>query len=477
MVPFNTPPHYPEDEEEEVYLPNSAPIEFVENPSDDDVEMMSDSGGSEVFTPETDDAKVVLAKHKDSVFCVDVHPGGKLIVSGSQDDNAIVWNLETATEVFTCTGHADSVTYVAFSPDGQFLATGDMAGCAQIWHLEFSPDSAQNVTITLNRSLQSGELSSLSWWQLPPQAIPGNRPRPLVLNIGSEDGIYSATLVGTSSRIAERPSKYLMGSGKAVVGVVAVPSTNGTEHPLFSVICRDGDFRVWDIRDERTVLQATLPMPPFDPEVDVAEEELSKGYLCIDAPLESQAVDMVAVGGFEKVVIIPCRSPPFEELESGPRRINANSLTTIQLDSGAMSVEAVEFSPTHPFLAFGTVGGQIGVYDTSLMRMRQRWSYTDPSTGYEEAFGITSLKWSHSEPLVFYTSTLAGSVVAWSASSGNGVPMAVWRGHSAAVLDLALAPVTPEFPRERFIVSSSDDHSVRVFDTERLRENMAEKGT
>lgn len=55
--------------------------------------------------------------------------------------------------------------------------------------------------------------------------------------------------------------------------------------------------------------------------------------------------------------------------------------------------------------------------------------------------------------------------------------MAVWRGHSAAVLDLVLAPVTPEFPRERFIVSSSDDHSVRVFDTERLRENMAEKGT
>lgn len=35
MVPFNTPPHYPEDEEEEVYLPNSPPIEFVENPSDD----------------------------------------------------------------------------------------------------------------------------------------------------------------------------------------------------------------------------------------------------------------------------------------------------------------------------------------------------------------------------------------------------------------------------------------------------------
>nr|CDS33677.1 angio associated migratory cell protein [Hymenolepis microstoma] len=474
MIPYNSPSHNSDDEVGEVYLPDDVPVEYAEVPSDEDVEMMSDSRGSEVFTPETDDAKLVLAKHRDSVFCVDVHPTGKLIASGSQDDNAIVWNLETGIEIFICTGHSDSVTYVAFSPDGQFLATGDMAGCTQIWHLAFPSNSVQDTIITLNRSLQFGELSSLSWWQLPSQASHGNRPRPLVLNIGSEDGIYSANLVGISSRIAEKAPKYLMGSGKAVVGVVAVPSTNATERPLFAVICRDGDFRVWDIKDERILLQSSLLMPPFDPDVDVTEEELSKGYLCIDAPHESQIVDMVAVGGFEKVVLVPCRPPPFEEVENGPKKINANSLTTIQLDAGSMSVETVEFSPTHPFLAFGTVGGQIGVYDTSLMRMRQRWSYTDPSTGYEEAFGITSLKWSRSEPLVFYTSTLAGSVVAWNASSGNGTSVAVWRGHSAAVLDLALAPVTPEFPRERFIVSSSDDHSVRVFDTERLRENTAE---
>lgn len=39
-----------------------------------DVEMMSDSGGSEVFTPETDDAKLVLAKHRGNYLIANFRP-------------------------------------------------------------------------------------------------------------------------------------------------------------------------------------------------------------------------------------------------------------------------------------------------------------------------------------------------------------------------------------------------------------------
>ncbi|KAM7533616.1 hypothetical protein Aperf_G00000123659 [Anoplocephala perfoliata] len=472
MSPYNTPPHIPEEEEEEeVYLPEGEPVEIVEDPSDGDVEMMSDNEESPVFTPEVDDAKLVLAEHEESVFCVDIHPSGKFLVSGSQDNRAIVWDVETSAVIFTCTGHEDSVTNVAFSPgDGHFLATGDMAGGVQIWRVEVAPDST-NVTIALHRSLQMGELLCLLWWQMPPSQSTNNRPRPLVLFTGCEDGTVSATLVTVSAKSSERPPKYLTGSGSAAVGVTIVPSTFATERPYLAVICRDGDFRVWDLKNEQALLQANLPNPRQSVELD-EEEESTTGYLSIAAPQPQlpsnpNSVDLVAVAGFEKIVLVPCKPPPLEEVENGPKKINPNTLVVISLE-GALSVETMEFCPTHPFLAFGTVAGQIGVYDISCARMRQLWSCVDPSSGYEEAFGVTALKWSHCNPLVFFTSTLAASVVAWNASTGGGVPLAIWRGHSAAVLDFALAPPTPESSIEAFIVSASDDCSVRVYDTERL---------
>lgn len=85
-----------------------------------------------------------------------------------------------------------------------------MAGGVQIWCLELILDST-NVTITLHRSLQMGELLCLRWWQMPPLQSHNNRPRPLVLFTGCEDGTVSATLVSVSAGSFERPPKYLTG--------------------------------------------------------------------------------------------------------------------------------------------------------------------------------------------------------------------------------------------------------------------------
>lgn len=83
--------------------------------------------------------------------------------------------------------------------------------------------------------------------------------------------------------------------------------------------------------------------------------------------------------------------------------------------------------------------------------------------------GITVIRWSQTGPF-FFAGTLAGTVVAWSAgslgSNGNGGPLAIYRGHSQAVLDLGLAPPIDENQQRRhaFVASASDDASVRIFD-------------
>ncbi|KAL5106914.1 hypothetical protein TcWFU_006165 [Taenia crassiceps] len=91
------------------------------------------------------------------------------------------------------------------------------------------------------------------------------------------------------------------------------------------------------------------------------------------------------------IVYVPCRPPPLEEIDDRPKRIPPNALTSIPLE-GAGTVEAMQFCTTHPFLAFGTVAGHVGVFDTSCMRMRQLWTYSDPSTGVRQTKVSASLR-------------------------------------------------------------------------------------
>lgn len=83
--------------------------------------------------PPEDLSVVNFSKHEKSVFCCDLHPNGKLAVTGGEDDKAYVWLVETGEVVMECTGHKDSVIYVGFSHDGAFVATADMAGVIKVW--------------------------------------------------------------------------------------------------------------------------------------------------------------------------------------------------------------------------------------------------------------------------------------------------------------------------------------------------------
>ncbi|KAL5969894.1 Angio-associated migratory cell protein [Taenia solium] len=488
MSPYNSPTHTPDWDPDVAddgdYLVEGEPFEVVEAPSDQEP-ISDDEGEIQETVPITDNSKLVLEKHKGSIFCVDVHPNGRILATGSQDHTALVWDLATASDFFICTGHEDSVICVTFSPgDGQYLATGDMAGGVQVWRLETSASSSftsNSASVTPHRILSLGDLIWLCWWQPPtPSTAAKRRAPPLVLFTGSEDGLVSASLITAARGGDERPPKYLMGSGSAVVGAAVVPSTFATERPFLAVIGRDGDFRVWDLKSEKALLHATLQTPSSSSRrqqddgnggdvemVDVEMNESTSGYLCMAAPqpsasATSNVADIVAVACYELIVFVPCRPPPLEEIDDGPKKIPANALTSVPLE-GAGTVEAMQFCTTHSFLAFGTVAGQVGVFDTSCMRMRQLWTYSDPTTGTDEGFGITALKWSRANPLTFFTATLAATVVGWSAASG-GAPLVVWRGHSEAVLDIALSLPMGEPPREEFIASASDDATIRIYD-------------
>lgn len=438
-------------------------------PSDEE-SMQSDTVEADLvptpFTPPQDDAVLTLRGHRESVFCLSVDPLGTYIASGAQDHTAIVWDLQTGNIAFSAEGHEDSVTCVTFAQDGQILATGDMSGGIRAWRRPST--SISPWTLLLDDHV--GDLLWLIWWS-PPSSHNRSNPSAAVLAAGDNDGLvtlWSVCSVNTASD-AKR-AKYIGGVGTASVsGVFYLPSID-TNRPRLVVLYQNSELRLWDVKSGQSLTSLTLKRD--------SEETKELEVFCLACPHKTTTRDqeLLAVGGSGVIYMAVIKY-------SGSTEPEFTSKCVAALDtSDGSSVEALDFSWTHPYFAFGTADGTLGIVDNAKLRFRQKWTYSDETSG---EIGFTSLLWSHQEP-VFFTATTHCAVIAWS-GSGSGdhcgpcgavdagsslpapAPLFIWWGHQAMILDLAIIPpsnFTPTAHRSaetRLIASASDDSTVKVF--------------
>ena len=57
-------------------------------------------------------------------------------MTGSADNTARIWDLETGRTRVVLKGHRDTVSAVGFSPDGRYVVTGSYDGTARVWDVE-----------------------------------------------------------------------------------------------------------------------------------------------------------------------------------------------------------------------------------------------------------------------------------------------------------------------------------------------------
>ena len=66
-----------------------------------------------------------------------VSPDGRHIVSGSEDQTVMIWNLESGVQIGRLSGHRGWANSVAVSPDSRHIVSvSEDQGIVAIWHLE-----------------------------------------------------------------------------------------------------------------------------------------------------------------------------------------------------------------------------------------------------------------------------------------------------------------------------------------------------
>jgi eukaryotic-like serine/threonine-protein kinase len=75
----------------------------------------------------------VPMEHKGRVLAVAFSPDGKAVLTGSSDHTARLWGAATGTPIGAPLEHKDTVRAVAFSPDGKAVLTGSEDHTARLW--------------------------------------------------------------------------------------------------------------------------------------------------------------------------------------------------------------------------------------------------------------------------------------------------------------------------------------------------------
>ena len=85
---------------------------------------------------ETGECLRVFEGHTSWVECISVSIMGKLVLSGSKDNTARLWDIETGECLHILKAHTDGVTCVAISPDGRFALSGSYDKTLRLWDIE-----------------------------------------------------------------------------------------------------------------------------------------------------------------------------------------------------------------------------------------------------------------------------------------------------------------------------------------------------
>jgi len=209
-----------------------------------------------------------LDGHTNNVTSVAFSPDGKKLATGSEDNSARIWDLESGKQTLSLDGHADNVTSVAFSPDGKRLATGSYDNSAKIWDLEsgqqtLSLDRHTSFVLSVAFSPDGHKLATASWdrtakvWDL-------HSGKAILSFQGNINSARSVAFSPDGQRLAiaswnKTAKLWDLRSGKAVLSFqghtdVIESIAFSTDGQRLATGSMDNTAKVWDLRSGKAIL-------------------------------------------------------------------------------------------------------------------------------------------------------------------------------------------------------------------------------
>lgn len=78
----------------------------------------------------------VFSRNDKTIFSAYFSPDEQMIVAGSEDNTAIVWDIKTKKEIAVLENHKDQLSFAGFTPDGQSIITAAFDDLTTIWKLQ-----------------------------------------------------------------------------------------------------------------------------------------------------------------------------------------------------------------------------------------------------------------------------------------------------------------------------------------------------
>jgi WD40 repeat protein/serine/threonine protein kinase len=389
----------------------------------------------------------LLAGHQNAVRTAAFSRGSQMVVTGSWDKTAIVWDLTQTVPTVKAmlAGHSAEIDSVAVSPDGRWIVTGARDHAARVWDLKGERSAGNPRVLRVERPhIHDVAISRDGHW----------------LVTGSEEArVWDLKAANPAAN-----PRVLPGYRGMIQGVAISPDSRSV-----AAVCDDHIVRVWslapDEQDRQPRVLAGHEALIFDVEISpdgrwIVTGSADKTARVWDLGADESTTKLRVLRGHESIVQSVAISPDSRRVVTVAGSAYVWDLSSdeptaplVFADGPIPMIQCAAFGPDGRWVVTGSADKTARLWDLAAPQptARPRLLKGHQSGIYAVAFSTDGRR--------LVTGSADNTARVWDlAAEDPAATSNILSGHLAIIRTIA---VTPD---DRWLVTGSDDRTVRIWD-------------